>query len=122
MNREARWVLTDGDAVDGLQQWRMSIGAENGVWDIRVVFVPGETRVHAEYHPTSRRGRLMPSRLLAAYESSMDPPTSSARGEADLVMSQACVEWFGADAMTAHARAEFDPLGRTPGLYGVGGP
>lgn len=103
------WELPNGELVDGLQQHRMSVVEGWGRWDVYAEFIPGRTRIWAVYLPYARNGKVLPVRDVV-FESSLALPTLMERAEADAVLSQVCVDWFGPNVMAADARAMFGPF------------
>ncbi len=103
------WELPNGELVDGLQQHRMSVSEGWGRWDVYVEFTPGQTRIWAMYLAFARGGKSLPIRDVE-YESSLALPTLVDRAEADAVLSQVCVDWFGPNVMARDARAMFGPF------------
>jgi hypothetical protein len=66
------------------------------------------------YLAFARGGKSLPIPATAwafvEYESSLALPTLADRAEADAVLSQVCVDWFGPNVMARDARAMFGPF------------
>lgn len=113
------WELPSGEQVLGLEQVRATVGADCAParWVVNLVYAPGSTRVVATNVPQYRGGKPESPPLVAEWESSMELPRPWDRGEADCILTQVLVEWFGVDEVTTTARAQFfvlQPVGGDP--------
>jgi len=94
------WEMPDGKMVARLQQRRAIVDTSRNRWNIYMVFAPGTSTIFGVCHGV-RNGRVLihgaSVHFMAEWESSKALPTIWDRAEAECLLMQVLVDWFGVD-------------------------
>lgn len=115
------WEMPDGKQVTGLREHRAVVDTRHTRWNIYTVFAPGTSGIVAVCHDV-KNGRVLlhgsQVHFLAEWKSSLAMPKFWDRAEAECLMMQVLVNWFGVDVVTRDVRTllftKLIPFERTP--------